>query len=77
MYVFATVKLRLLEAWDEGHSGAPAGDTASGSVHREGRAAVLQLSGDANTPEAFTLLTRYALCAGADFVKNDGERGAY
>ena len=66
-----TVKLKILEAWDEPHSAAPSGDSPAGSLHYEGRAAVIQLSAD-NTAANIKTLTQYALCSGADYVKNEG-----
>ena len=65
----SAAKVKVLEAWDEPHSAAPSGD--SGSVHFEGRAAVIQLDSD-NTADNIKTLTKYAQCAGADYVKNEG-----
>ncbi|XP_078663391.1 uncharacterized protein LOC144906712 [Branchiostoma floridae x Branchiostoma belcheri] len=64
------VKLKVLESWDEPHSGSPAGDQPAGSLHYEGRAARLQVSD--GQAEKLPLLSTFCICAGLDYVRHNG-----
>ena len=56
----------MIDAWDEPYADKENGDHGSSSLHREGRAAVLQLkNGAANLAK----LTKLAICAQMDYVK--------
>ena len=55
----------MLEAWDEDYDGHSASIT---SLHREGRALRVALSSGSN----LAALAQLAICARADFVKNEG-----
>ena len=46
--------------------------TEAGSLHLEGRMALLQLSGDTSAASMSTL-SNLALCAGAAYVRHNGE----
>ncbi|XP_066265527.1 uncharacterized protein [Branchiostoma lanceolatum] len=61
-------QLRITEAWDEPHSGAVDGDQAENSLHYEGRAAKLELSGSSD----LTSLAKYCICADIDYVEHKG-----
>ncbi|XP_035662269.1 uncharacterized protein LOC118406388 [Branchiostoma floridae] len=61
-------RLRITEAWDEPHSGAADGDQAENSLHNEGRAAKLELSGSSD----LTSLAKYCICADIDYVEHKG-----
>ncbi|XP_064638416.1 uncharacterized protein LOC135494385 [Lineus longissimus] len=61
-------KLKITEAWDEPHSAATSGDNPSGSLHYDGRQAEAALDGSGS----LTDLTKYAICAGVDYVIHNG-----
>ncbi|XP_064631957.1 uncharacterized protein LOC135490616 [Lineus longissimus] len=61
-------KLVVTEAWDEAHSGALTGDNPAKSLHYEGR----QVEAKLKNGGSLTTLTKYAICAGIDYVKNNG-----
>ncbi|XP_078663209.1 uncharacterized protein LOC144906623 [Branchiostoma floridae x Branchiostoma belcheri] len=61
-------QLRITEAWDEPHSAAEDGDQAEGSLHFEGRAAKLELTGSSD----LTSLAKYCICADIDYIEHKG-----
>ncbi|KAJ8313017.1 hypothetical protein KUTeg_010390 [Tegillarca granosa] len=64
-------KLKVLESWDEPYDGKPNGDSPN-SLHMEGRAITLQLS-VTNTPNNLKLVSKLAVCAGADYVAHNND----
>lgn len=64
------MKLRVLEAWDEPHSGDTDGDQPEFSLHYEGRAVKVTASdGDAGK---LTRISALAICTGIDAAMHNG-----
>lgn len=55
-------KLKITKAWDK---------SDKTSLHAEGRAVTVELDGS-NTAVNLASLAQYAVCAGVDYVKNEG-----
>ena len=71
-FMCVTGKLKVLQAWDETYEGNPEGDSGHPtSLHFEGRAAKLQISG-LTDEESFETLSWLAICSGMDYVANRG-----
>ncbi|XP_033102568.1 uncharacterized protein LOC117105515 [Anneissia japonica] len=70
---FTGEKLVVMEAWDEAYADAPElnGDNPEGSLHYEGRAATVRLSG--GDAARLSHVASFARCSGADYVKHNGD----
>lgn len=63
-------KLKVLEAWDEPYDGHNEGDSATDTLHYEGRAAKVTLS--SGITSKLGQLSQLAICSGADYVEHKG-----